>query len=145
MEDYLETIRTLSQDGTPVTVTQLSDALNVSKPSVTVAVAKLSGEGLVVHERYGAVDLTPRGRMIADDVCRRHDALKVFLTQILGVSAEAAEIDACNLEHHLSYDSSIRLTRFVAWVLGDADERPEWLEQFAASVDAGRSRTHAMK
>jgi Mn-dependent DtxR family transcriptional regulator len=68
MEDYLEAIRTLSGGEAPVTVTQLSDALNVSKPSVTAAMAKLAGEGLVEHEKYGAVDLTARGREIAEDV-----------------------------------------------------------------------------
>ena len=139
MEDYLEAIRTLSHKGEPVTVTQLSDALSVSKPSVTAAMAKLSGEGLVKHERYGSVDLTPRGKVIAEDVCRRHGALKVFLTEILGVPAEAAEEEACQLEHHLSHDSSVRLTRFVAWVLDDARGRPEWLERFAASVDSAHT------
>ena len=134
MEDYLEAIRTLSSAGTNVTVTQLSDALNVSKPSVTAAMAKLAGEGLVEHEKYGAVDLTARGKVIAEDVCHRHETLKVFLTEILGVSPGTAEEDACKLEHHLSHDSSMRLTRFIAYVLNDARGRPEWLGEFVASV-----------
>ncbi len=135
MEDYLEAIRTLADGRTPVTVTQLSDALEVSKPSVTAAIGRLTGEGLVNHEKYGAVELTERGRVVAEDVCRRHEALKTFLTEILGVSEETAEIDACKLEHHLSYDSSARLTRFIAYVLQDARGRPQWLEQFAESMN----------
>jgi DtxR family Mn-dependent transcriptional regulator len=131
MEDYLEAIRTLSEGGTPVTVTQLSDALTVSKPSVTAAMAKLAGEGLVEHEKYGAVGLTARGAVIAEDVCHRHETLKVFLTEILGVSPETAEEDACKLEHHLSHDSAMRLTRFTAYVLNDVRGNPEWLEEFA--------------
>jgi len=134
MEDYLEAIRTLSGGEAPVTVTQLSDALNVSKPSVTAAMAKLAGEGLVEHEKYGAVDLTARGREIAEDVCHRHETLKVFLTEILGVSPETAEEDACKLEHHLSHDSSMRLTRFIAYVLNDVRGKPEWLEKFAEGI-----------
>lgn len=134
MEDYLEAIRTLSNTHTPVTVTQLSDALEVSKPSVTAAVNRLAGEGLVDHEKYGAIELTPRGKALADDVCRRHEALKVFLTEILGVSERTAQEDACKLEHHLSHDSSECLTRFIAYVLQDARGRPQWLEQFAESM-----------
>ena len=134
MEDYLEAIRTLSEGGTPVTVTQLSDALTVSKPSVTAAMAKLAGEGLVEHEKYGAVGLTARGAVIAEDVCHRHETLKVFLTEILGVSPETAEEDACKLEHHLSHDSSMRLTRFIAYVLNDVRGKPEWLEKFAEGI-----------
>ena len=140
MEDYLEAIRTLSDGGGPVTVTQISEVLNVSKPSVTAAVTRLGGEGLVNHERYGAVELTSRGRAVAEDVCRRHEALKLFLTEILGVSREIAEADACKLEHHLSHDSSVRLTRFVTYVLQDADGRPEWLEAIVARMNAGQSR-----
>lgn len=138
MEDYLEAIRTLSCAGTPVTVTHLSDALNVSKPSVTAAVAKLAAEGLVEHEKYGAIELTPRGRAIAEDVCRRHEALKVFLTKILGVPDATADEDACKLEHHLSHDSSVRLTMFIAWMLDDVKGRPEWLEEFVAGVSGRR-------
>jgi DtxR family transcriptional regulator, Mn-dependent transcriptional regulator len=135
MEDYLEAIRTLSNRGGPVTVTQISEILGVSKPSVTAAVNRLSGEGLVNHEKYGAVELTPRGRVVAEDVCRRHEALKLFLTEILGVSRETAEADACKLEHHLSHDSSVRLTRFMAYILHDDDGRPEWLESFMAEMN----------
>jgi len=137
MEDYLEAVRTLSQTGEPVTVTRLSDALNVSKPSVTAAMTKLTAEGLVEHERYGVVSLTPRGTAVAADVCRRHETLRVFLNEILGVPLETAEADACKLEHHLSHDASLRLTRFIAWVLDDADGRPEWLREFVSSLDGG--------
>jgi DtxR family Mn-dependent transcriptional regulator len=134
MEDYLEAIRTLEARHTPVTVTQLSDALGVSKPSVTAAINRLAGEGLVNHEKYGAVELTVRGKAVAEDVSRRHEALHTFLTESLGVSQETAQEDACKLEHHLSHDSSMRLTRFVAYVLQDTQGRPKWLEQFAESI-----------
>ncbi len=119
MEDYLEAIRTLSDEAGSVKVTRLSEALHVRKPSVTAAVARLAYEGLVHHQKYGAIELTPLGKDVADDVCRRHDALRVFLTEILGVSAETAEQDACRLEHHLSPESSARLGQFVTFVAQD--------------------------
>ncbi len=134
MEDYLEAIRTLSENESSVKVTQLSDALNVSKPSVTAAVTRLAGEGLVHHQRYGAIELTTKGRELADDVCHRHDVLRVFLIEILGVPEETAERDACRLEHHLSPDSSVRLARFLAFVLQDASEKPQWLDEFVSSM-----------
>jgi DtxR family transcriptional regulator, Mn-dependent transcriptional regulator len=140
MEDYLEAIRTLSNGSGPVTVTQISEVLSVSKPSVTAAVTRLGGEGLVNHEKYGAVELTPRGKLVAEDVCRRHEALQLFLTEILGVSRDTAEADACKLEHHLSHDSSMRLTSFMAYVLQDADGRPDWLKTFVARMNARHSR-----
>jgi len=134
MEDYLEAIGTLEDEHGLVRVTQLSDALNVSKPSVTAAVGRLAQEGLVMHEKYGSVELTPRGKAVADDVWRRHEALWVFLAEILGVSEETAEEDACKLEHYLSPDATERLTRFVEFVLEGEKGRPQWLEDFAAAL-----------
>ncbi|MBE9505926.1 MAG: metal-dependent transcriptional regulator [Chloroflexi bacterium] len=134
MEDYLEAIGTLEDEHGVVRVTQLSDALNVSKPSVTAAVGRLAQEGLVLHEKYGSVELTPRGKAVADDVWKRHETLWIFLTEILGVSEETAEGDACKLEHHLSPDATERLACFVEFVLEGEKGRPQWLEDFAAAL-----------
>ncbi|MFW6103109.1 MAG: metal-dependent transcriptional regulator [Chloroflexota bacterium] len=137
MEDYLEAIRTLSGERGSVRVTHLSEVLNVSKPSVTAAVSRLSSEGLVLHERYGAIELTLRGKAVADDVWKRHEALWAFLTEILGVSEETAETDACRLEHHLSPDTSRRLAGFVEAVLRRAEGRPDWLDRVSRELSAG--------
>lgn len=134
MEDYLEAMRTLADEFGAVRVTQLSDALNVSKPSVTAAVARLVAENLVKHEKYGLIELTPRGRLVADDVWRRHEALWTFLTEILGVSEQVAEREACQLEHYLSPDTSKRLGQFVGFVLEGDGGRPTWLEEFFESI-----------
>ncbi len=136
MEDYLETILTLDDLRRPVKVTQISEVLNVSKPSVTAAMTKLAADGLVNHERYGRVYLTAPGRQMAEDVRRRHDALRLFLTEILGVPEEMAQVDACRLEHHLSRESSLRLLRFVSFVVESAGGRPEWLQEFAKYAEA---------
>ena len=140
MEDYLEAIRTLTDEHGVARVTQLSEALQVSKPSVTSAVTKLAGEGLVRHEKYGAIELTQRGVEVADDVWRRHEALWTFLTEILGVGEETAQSEACKLEHYLSADSSARLIKFVEHVLGGQSGKPEWLEEFAESNSAQANR-----
>jgi len=136
MEDYLEAIRTLSDEHGAVRVTHLSEALHVSKPSVTAAVSRLLSEGLVRHERYGTVELTRRGQAVADDVWKRHEALWVFLTEVLGVDEETAETDACRLEHYLSPDASRRLTRFIDFVLRREEGRPAWLSRFADELSA---------
>jgi len=134
MEDYLEAVRALGGERGSTSVTRLSKAMGVSKPSVTAAVSKLSDEGLVDHERYGAVVLTQRGRIVADDVWRRHSALRVFLAGILGVSGETADEDACKLEHHLSPVTSERLGQFVEFAFSSGPGQPDWLVKFAASL-----------
>jgi len=118
-EDYLEAILLLSKDtGASVRVTDLSEQLGVSKPSVSVAVKKLTEAGLVQHERYGDVKLTAAGQDRASGVASRHDLLFRFFTSVLGVNEETAESDACSIEHNLSETTVRRLTEFVEAVTG---------------------------
>lgn len=114
MEDYLEAIMLLDQESEGATVTSISRFLDVKKPSVTAALSKLSGSGLVDHQKYGGVTLTSEGRRAARDVYHRHTTLLRFLTNVLGVDASTAEEDACKLEHSLSSASVAKLTDFVA-------------------------------
>ena len=86
MEDYLEAIALLSEGSKPVKVTEISSALGVKKPSVTSALTRLSESGLVTHERYGSVELTPEGERLARDVYWRHETLRHFLVDILNLS-----------------------------------------------------------
>ena len=109
MEDYLEAIAILRDRRRVVRISQISDELAVSRPSVTAAVKKLADEGLVEHEPYGHVDLTSAGETIARDVFRRHEACRRFLEEILGVDAEAAAEDACRMEHEISASTRDRL------------------------------------
>jgi Mn-dependent DtxR family transcriptional regulator len=98
MEDYLEAIAQLRAEETEVRVTQISKRLGVKKPSVTSALHKLSEDGLVKHQRYGHVELTAKGRKVAEEVMRRHDVLFRFLSDVLGVDGETAQDDACRVE-----------------------------------------------
>ena len=130
MEDYLERIALLSEEGKPVRVTEISKALGVRKPSVTSAMTKLSEAGLVEHEKYGDVTLTAEGSKIAQDVYRRHETLSHFLVEILKVEPAIAEEDACRMEHSLSPASLERLEQFIKFVLNCPRGEPEWLKGF---------------
>ena len=130
MEDYLERIALLSEEGKPVKVTEIANALGVKKPSVTSAVAKLSEAGLIAHERYGYVELTAEGDRIAQDVYWRHRTLRQFLVEILSVDPTIAEGDACRMEHVLSRNSLERLAKFLEFVLNCPRGEPEWLKGF---------------
>ena len=119
MEDYLEAIMLLERDREETTVTSISHFLDVKKPSVTAAISKLSENGLVKHQRYGAVSLTAPGRRTARDVYHRHTTLLQFLTDVLGVDLATAEDDACKLEHSLSQASVAKLTEFMAGTMAE--------------------------
>ena len=130
MEDYLEAIGILAQGNKVVRVTQISNALGVKKPSVTSALKKLGEAKLIEHERYGYVELTDDGQRIADDVLRRHEVLRHFLAEILGIDQERASEDACKMEHAVSPVTAEKLSKFVEFVLSRPYGEPEWLKGF---------------
>ncbi len=137
LEDYLEAIAMLKEHEGRVTVTALSKSVGVKKPSAHYALKKLAEAGLVIHERYGDVDLTPEGARVADEVYRRHKALFSFLTDVLMVDPEIAEQDACSMEHALSRDSIHRLEKFIDLVMRCYPGRPDWEEIFNRYVSHG--------
>jgi DtxR family Mn-dependent transcriptional regulator len=104
LEDYLEMVSFLSDDG-EVRVTDIAARLKVSKPSVLTALKTLEEQGLLEHERYRTVHLTPRGQREAGAIRDRHTMLTDFLAGIVGVSPKTAEIDACKMEHLLSEET----------------------------------------
>ena len=125
MENYLETIATLRNEDRIVRVSQISQRLKVKMPSVTAALKRLSQQGLVEHERYGYIKLTPKGDKVAREVIRRHKALSCFFAKALDIDQKTAEEDACKIEHIISPLSMERIVKFVEFLqacpLGEAN------------------------
>lgn len=125
MEDYLEMIAMLREEGGVARVSQISQRLKVKMPSVTSALKKLSEKGLVEHERYGYVELTAEGDRVAEEVLRRHKALSRFFAEALDIDQETAEEDACRIEHVISPLSLERVIKFIEFIeacpLGEAN------------------------
>jgi DtxR family transcriptional regulator, Mn-dependent transcriptional regulator len=144
IEDYLETIASLKEEGKPVTVTAISKAMGVKKSSVNWALTKLSVTGLALHEKYGDVELTAEGAKIAGDVSQRHKILRRFLVDILNVDADTADNDACRMEHVLSRDSLSRMEKFLDFVLSCPRGDPEWLKGFNYYVEHGKRDTDSL-
>jgi DtxR family Mn-dependent transcriptional regulator len=137
LEDYLEAIAVLNQDGKAATVTAISKSIGVKKPSVEWAINKLSDAGLVVHKPYKDVKLTPKGTKIAEDVYRRHKVLRSFLVNVLEIKPEIAETDACRMEHLLSEESLKRLEKFMDFMLNYHPGKPVWHDIFQRYLEYG--------
>ncbi len=102
LEDYLKAIYKLSQRVDKVGTTAVAEYVGVSAPSVTGVVGKLAGLGLVVHEPYRSVKLTPAGEKIALEIIRHHRLLELYLSQALGLSWDKVDAEAEKLEHIIS-------------------------------------------
>lgn len=141
MEDYLEAIVIINKDKKVARVKDISRLMKVKTPSVTGALATLENNDLVIHEKYGYVELTPKGRKIAENIQEKHKMFRRFLTLILKIDPKTAEEDACMLEHAISRETFEKLTKFIEFVETCPEkEIPEWLKNFYYFIDTGKRR-----
>ena len=64
-EDYLKALYQLGGSQGSVSTSQVAERVGVSAASATEMITKLAGLGLVVHDRYRGVALTPNGLAVA--------------------------------------------------------------------------------
>ncbi len=113
LEDYLEIIYILGQNSKSVGVTDIAKALFISKPSVTRAVSTLKDEKFLNQEKYGKISLTEKGIQAAKTIYDKHKIISEFLTRVLGIDSQTAEIDACKIEHILSHKTIKSIENFL--------------------------------
>jgi len=131
MEDYLEAVFQLLKEKQVVRVKDIARRLDVRMPSVTAALEVLKRHQLVRHERYGHVQLTEAGRRLAEGIDHRHQTLVQFLTEILEVPPEAAETEACQMEHAVSERTLDRLLRLLAFMENCPRAGADWLRRLS--------------
>ncbi|MDF1706279.1 MAG: metal-dependent transcriptional regulator [Aeromicrobium sp.] len=103
VQNYLKAIWSLQEWTTePVTASRIAERVELRTSTVSGALAKLTEQGLIEHDRYGAVDLTPAGRAMALAMVRRHRLIETFLVQVLDYSWDQVDDEAENLEHAVS-------------------------------------------
>ena len=115
-ENYLRALYQLGRSGSGVRLTDLANLQGVRLPTARHAVDCLRDVGLVQQESYGLIMLTEAGRAMGRAICERFDLTRKFLIEVLGVSENVAEREACIMEHHLDDDTLDRLAAFVTHV-----------------------------
>ncbi|HEX7292714.1 MAG TPA: metal-dependent transcriptional regulator [Conexibacter sp.] len=112
IEDYAKAIYALqhrSGGEGGVSTNDLAERLHVTPASVSAMLKKLAERGLVVHERYRGVVLTPEGERVALEVLRHHRLLELYLAEHLGVPWDRVHEEAEALEHVISEDLEARI------------------------------------
>lgn len=115
-EMYLKVLYQLEQEHEVARVRDMAKGLGVKPGTVTAVLKKLEQNGLVIHDHYGAVRLTPAGNRMAECVVHRFEILKQLLTNVLGLEEDAAELDACMMEHAISPSTMNRMEMFLQLV-----------------------------
>ncbi len=116
LEDYLETIYHIISEKQVARAKEIAAKLKVSRSSVTEAFRALAQRGFINYAPYEVITLTPSGKEMAEDVIRRHRALKEFFIKVLAVNEKVAEEGACRIEHAAPKEIIDRLTQFVQFM-----------------------------
>jgi DtxR family Mn-dependent transcriptional regulator len=138
-EDYLEAVLNLSE-ASKARIGDIAASVGVGKSSASLAVKALCEKGLLEHDSYGAVELTPEGRKLAEMVRRNHRAIMKFLVDQLRLPPEIAEKDACAMEHVVSPELVDRFAKFLEFTSLCPLGRAEWSEdrgQFQHDEEGG--------
>lgn len=103
VEDYVKVVYAHTEwQPEPITTSALAARLGLAASSVTEMVKKLVVLGLVEHEPYAAVTLTPDGTTLALRMVRRHRLIETWLVERFGYSWDEVHDEAEVLEHVLS-------------------------------------------
>lgn len=112
-EDYLKAIYVLSKKKPVVRITDIALYLGISKPSVNRAVNTLKRRGLVFHEPYGDITLTAEGERLGNAFFCRHNVIKKFLTDVLSVPEEQAELEAKSIGNTVSLSTVEKMAEYM--------------------------------
>ena len=121
MEDYLKAIYLLQKKGVEkISTSAIAQQMNVSAPSVTAMIRKLTSMGLLDHTSYQGVELTEGGEKIAKEIIRHHRLLELYLVEVMGFTWDKVHDEADNLEHVISEEFEEKMSE----VLGNPTTDP---------------------
>lgn len=100
--EYVEVIYELREEGIDTIQARIADWLGVSRASVSEMIHRMADDGLV--KINGAVELTHKGRHLAEVVVRRHRLAERFLSEVLKLPWQKVHAEAEVWEHMVSDD-----------------------------------------
>lgn len=112
-EDYVEAVLQVINEREVCRVVDLAKRFAVSHVTVTKTVSRLKTGGYLARELYGPIELTRKGRRMAEASMERHQIVYEFLVA-LGITSSTAEIDAEGMEHHVSEETLAKFREFAA-------------------------------
>ena len=112
VEEYLEAIHELLEEGSSVIQARLVERLGHTAPTVSEMVRRLRDDGyLRVDGR--AISLTGMGRERAEKVVRKHRLAERLLTDVIGLEWHKAHLEAGRWEHVISDEVESLLVKLL--------------------------------
>ena len=112
VEEYLETMLALAEEGVPVIQARIAERLGRSAPSVSEMLDRLIEDGYVTRDRR-RLSLTASGRALAEKVVRKHRLAERLLVDVIGLEWHKVHREAGRWEHVISDDVEARLVELL--------------------------------
>jgi DtxR family Mn-dependent transcriptional regulator len=140
LEDYLEAIFNLASESNIARSKDIAELLGVSRASVTGALRVLKKKGLANYKPYDYVTLTESGQATAAEIVRKHNILKAFFMNVLGIESDLAQQAACKAEHALGPEIIARLLCFIDFVTQTGTNGRNFVDEFQQFFKTERKR-----
>ncbi|MBF0203303.1 MAG: metal-dependent transcriptional regulator [Desulfamplus sp.] len=138
LEDYLEIILKLQEKNRVARSKDIAENMGIQRGSVTSMLKNLAEKELINYEPYGYVTLTDEGKKIALEITQRHSILKDFLTRVIQIDPDKADIMACRMEHSIDHESIDKLVQFVEFIDLCPRSGQNWIDSFVEFCSHGQ-------
>jgi DtxR family Mn-dependent transcriptional regulator len=115
VESYLEIIYMMAVEQQPVIGARLAESLHVSRPTVTTTLKRMVREGLIKIDGRKEIQMTAKGRAIAERLQHRHRIVERWLTDVLGMDWARSDAEAHRLEHAMSDEVAELLNKSLGY------------------------------
>lgn len=110
---HLLTIMELKEKRGYARVTDVAKHLNITTGSASTNLKSLKLKGFIIEDDNRFLSLSNQGENMAKAILSRNELLREFLTHVLKVHKDQAEVDACKIEHLISAETSAKLQKFL--------------------------------
>lgn len=117
-------------------VSDVARLLNITRGSVSISLKPLKESGLILQDENKHLQLSSTGQALVDAIKAKRALMRRLLADVLGVSPQQAEIDACKMEHLLSGETAARLVSFLRFVDSDDARKQDFLKAWATYDDS---------
>ncbi|HZK43132.1 MAG TPA: iron dependent repressor, metal binding and dimerization domain protein [Syntrophomonadaceae bacterium] len=135
LEDYLEEIYRFSLYNDIVRVTDIAKCLDVTMPSVSNAIRRLSRKGYLVYRKYEDLVLTDKGERLGRFLVERNQILQDFFLLIESKCDVAKEAEA--MEHYLSLPTIRAIQHLIDFLQIHTDSYERFLNHYKCREEHG--------
>jgi DtxR family Mn-dependent transcriptional regulator len=112
LEEYLQVIEQLSDEGVTVIQARVAERLNKTAPSVSEMIERLVDEGYVTRDGR-ELQLTSNGHDVARSVIRKHRLAERLLADVIGLPWHLIHEEAGRWEHVMSDEVEKRIVALL--------------------------------